>query len=115
MNINEYLAANNGRYPRSNHTRNRKAIVCADGLILSVQASDTHYCSPRENDGPYSHVEVGYPSEVVPELLEYAETPETPTSTVYGYVPAELVDAVIEAHGGIVDSRGMSYAAMFAK
>ena len=68
---------------------------------MSVQASEGHYCRPRNNFGPYSMVEVGYPSEAVPELMEYAESPQTPTGTVYGYVPVEVVDVVIAAHGGI--------------
>jgi len=117
MTVNEYLAANNERYAgsASDHPRNRKAVVCADGLILSVQASSTHYCHPRDDFGPYDSVEVGYPSEAVPELMMYAESPQTPTATVYGYVPVELVDSVIAAHGGIVASRGMSYSTMFAR
>lgn len=35
-------------------------IVCADGFSVSVQASRTHYSMPRDNDGPYTHVECGY-------------------------------------------------------
>jgi len=41
----------------------RPAIECIDGFMMSVQASSMHYCTPRENQGPYSEVEVGYPSE----------------------------------------------------
>jgi len=37
-------------------------IVCADGVTLSVQATNSHYCTPRTDYGPYSAVEVGYPS-----------------------------------------------------
>jgi hypothetical protein len=41
----------------------RPQIICNDGTFLSVQASDGHYCQPRENKAwPYSLVEVGYPS-----------------------------------------------------
>jgi hypothetical protein len=46
----------------------RPQIICKDETRLSVQASDGHYCSPRINgDGPYSEVEVGYPSVRPPE------------------------------------------------
>ena len=31
----------------------------SNGVELSVQASDNHYCSPRDNDGPWTSVEVG--------------------------------------------------------
>lgn len=76
-------------------------ITCADGLRLSVQASRDHYCTPRDSVGPWTAVEVGFPSERVEELMEYAENPKAPTDTVYGWVPVEVVEAVIEKHGGI--------------
>jgi hypothetical protein len=75
-------------------------IVCADGLSLSVQGNEGAYCAPRINDLWYYQVEVGYPSEMIPELMEYAETPEDPTGTVYGYVPVGIVERIIDAHGG---------------
>jgi len=41
----------------------RPRIVCKDGVSLSVQASQSHYCSPRmDNSDYYLDVEVGYPS-----------------------------------------------------
>jgi hypothetical protein len=33
--------------------------------------------------------------------MEYAEDPDNPTNTVYGFVPIELVEQLIENHGGI--------------
>lgn len=78
--------------------------MCADGLTLSAQASVSHYCTPRNGAGPWVAVEVGYPSERVEELMEYAENPDEPTDTVYGWVPVEVVESVINNHGGIVDS-----------
>jgi hypothetical protein len=81
--------------------RQVEPIVCADGLSMSVQASQTHYCAPRDSVGPWTTVEVGFPSQRVEELMEYAETPDTPTDTVYGNVPVAVVEAVIEKHGGL--------------
>lgn len=78
-------------------------IECADGLKLSVQASCTHYCTPRDSVGPWVAVEIGYPSERVEELMAYADNPDAPTDTVYGWVPVEVVEAVIEKHGGIIE------------
>ena len=73
---------------------------CKDGTYLSVQASNTHYSMPRDNEGPYTHVEVGFPSIDPPESwAEYADG-EYPND-VYGYVPLELVNEFIELHGGI--------------
>lgn len=85
-----------------NRLRQVYSVTCADGLRLSVQASCTHYCTPRDSVGPWVAVEVGYPSERVEELMEYAENPDEPTDTVYGWVPVEVVEAVVEKHGGIV-------------
>ena len=76
-------------------------LVCADGFNLSVQASETYYCKPRDNDGPYTHVEIGFPSDVEPELMPYVEDVERPLDTVYAQVPIEVVLAVINKHGGL--------------
>lgn len=76
--------------------------TCTDGFQLSIQASQYHYCEPREDDLPfYSLLEVGYPSEVEPLLMSYCEDKDAPTATVYGYVPSDIVAAVITKHGGL--------------
>lgn len=77
-------------------------IECADGFKMSVQASRTHYCTPRTDTGPWSHVEVGFPTEREELLMEYVEDADRPTSTVYGYVPVEVIVAVIDKHGGLL-------------
>jgi hypothetical protein len=85
-------------------------IECSDGFSMSVIAGEGTYCAPRPGygtpegyAGPYSEVEVGFPSER-PEpwaiWVEYAETAEEPTGTVYGWVPVETVQALIDLHGG---------------
>ena len=79
----------------------RELLECKDGFTMSVQASHFHYCTPRGDDPPYRRVEIGYPSAKDDALMEYAETPADPTGTVYGYVPIEIVEQVIAAHGGI--------------
>ncbi len=83
-----------------------KRIECNSGLSLSIQASEGHYCSPRENSKCntyeiYSEFEIGFPSEKIDEIIGYAEQPEIPTDTVYGYVPREVIELVIEKNGGI--------------
>jgi hypothetical protein len=79
--------------------------VCADGFSMSVQANAYAYASPRENDVPaYEAVEVGFPSHAEPLLLEYMEPfHDDPTNNVYPYVPASVVRAVVEKHGGLVE------------
>lgn len=84
-------------------------IVCRDGFSISVQARETAYCTPRENVGPWTQMECGYPSEKpkCPELLEFAELCGTDdyTKTVYGYVPVEIIMKELELHGGIVEGK----------
>lgn len=83
----------------------RPKLILQDGTTISVQASSGHYCIPRDNDGPYSHVEVGFPSvrpEPWSEWSQYAEEPSEPTETVYGCVPIGLVLDFIKAHGSDV-------------
>ena len=106
MTVNEWLekTRNTKTVAGSEYVMVRPRLLCVDGFTMFVQASDCHYCQPRDNDGPYMKVEVGYPSEAVAELihiLPYAEDANCPTFTVYGYVPVELVEIVITAHGGI--------------
>lgn len=97
MNIIEYLH----KY-RENGTH-APAIRCKDGFHMSVQASHLHYCSPRlDGKQNYTAVEVGYPSERVEELIQYAESPERPTDTVYGWVPVHIIEVIIEKHGGMM-------------
>ena len=105
MNVNEYLekTRQERNYGGFTMLSVRPRVECKDGFNVSIQASAMTYCSPREDRGPYMHVELGFPSEKVDEWLEYAETSETPTDTVYGWVPVEIVDQVLEEHGGIIN------------
>ena len=84
-------------------THPRPHIFCKDGFTVSIQASEFHYCSPRETlkDGNYNKVELGFPSEKEDLIINYAEEPDCPTKTVYGWVPTEIVDKVLAKHGGI--------------
>ena len=84
---------------------NLKPVICANGLEMSVQASVTHYCKPRNDVGPYTQVEIGFPNKKVEALMLYkdGEVIEDPTETVYSYVPIQVVLDVIEANGGQVD------------
>lgn len=75
-------------------------IQCSDGFSMSVQARDGCYCEPRNDAGPWSAVEVGFPSEREGLLMEWAEDAERPTETVYGWVPLHIIKAVIALHEG---------------
>lgn len=93
--INDWLMA----APRA-RSQVRQAFECSDGFRISIQASEGHYCEPRIDSGPWTHVEVGYPNRIEPLLWQYAEEPGKWTDTVYPRVPVEVVAAVVELHGG---------------
>ena len=84
-------------------------IVCRDGFSISVQADDFAYCEPRQDVGPYTQVECGYPSStpISQRLKEFAELFGTDdyTETVYGYVPVEIVQEELDLHGGIIEGK----------
>ena len=80
-----------------------KKIICKDGFSMSVQAHEGAYCEPRtDSAAKYVAAEVGYPSEPEPLFIQWAESPEQPCNTVYGWVPAHVVTAVCAKHGGVV-------------
>lgn len=61
---------------------------------LSVQASENHYCSPRENlQKVYEQVEIGFPNFNFSDgfIKKYAEDVENPQDTVYGFVPLNVL------------------------
>lgn len=76
-----------GVYPR---------ITCKDGFNMSVQASSFAYSTPRSDEPPYTHVEVGYPSEHESLLDPYADGE---SKDVFGYVPVEVVEKIVDKHG----------------
>lgn len=101
--INDYLMAFrdcDGFGLNGSHFPLARRIKCVDGFSLSVQATAAAYCSPRENLGPWYEVEVGFPSAAPEFIMSYAEQPEIPTETVYGYVDIDLVEKLIDTHGG---------------
>ena len=109
MNLNEAL--NEGRKERYvsvgvkwSVIKAGPAIVCEDGYTVSVQASEHTYCTPRINNPDcsiYEAFELGFPSDADELINEYAEDPEKYTGTVYPYVPREVVEQLLEKHGGI--------------
>ena len=88
----------------------RRMIVCNDCFEMSVQASKTHYCAPRNDKGPYTHVEVGYPSEWEDLLIPFRDTSEPQICgmrpMLYIKVPSDVVRAIIIKHGGLAERSG---------
>lgn len=100
MTVKEYLTST---FEPHNPYCVRKPIVCADGFNVSVQGgTDFHYCRPRLHCNEYEAVELGFPSRKDNLIMEYAEDESRPTRTVYGWVPIEVVEQLVQKHGGMV-------------
>ena len=72
----------------------RDRVICKDGFSFSAQKSIFHRCGNNS-------VEIGFPSEEESLIKDYIEDKENPLNTVYNYVPIQVVEKVIEKHGGI--------------
>ena len=76
-------------------------VICNDGFIMSVQAGQSLYSTPKDDAKRYKAVEIGYPSEEEVMIKSFAEDPDDLCDTVYGFVPTKIVDTIIKNHGGI--------------
>jgi hypothetical protein len=83
-----------------------------NGGKVSIQASSTHYSEPRNDEGPYNRVEIGYPTRntripksmlrFIEQGLNHREDGELdPYDNVYPYVPASIVRKLIQMNGGV--------------
>lgn len=77
-------------------------IVCADGFSISIQGGFHAYCTPRINGAAWTNLEAGYPSSRPGDaLLHYADDASSATESIYPYVPIDVLQAELDAHGGI--------------
>lgn len=78
-------------------------IDCKDGSRLSVIAGRTCYCTPRDDAGPWTAVEVGswVAAEALTAWVDGAPSPGENPLWVYGYVPVEAVDEEIQRRSGL--------------
>ena len=97
MNLQEFIKAT---FKEQHGLCFRPRIVCNDGFSMSVQGSSGHYCTPRITQDSYSALEIGFPSDFEPLINDYAESKDC-IDTVFAYVPCELIQQVIDKHGGI--------------
>ena len=113
FNLNDHIRAHRDCSPSKSMFDFREPmakIVCKDGFSVSVQVGSMLYSSPRNDQGPWTEVEVGFPSSWDnPAIRKYREASwgeETEQYTensgdVACYVPIELVEAWIDQHGGL--------------
>lgn len=81
---------------RTSFKQQAPLLTCKDGCTFSVQASADHYCIPKDNDGPYTHVEIGFPDGEIPNSWRRYND-----GSIYSFLPIELVADYIELHGGL--------------
>jgi len=89
----------------------RPRVYCADGVSLSIQASEYAYCHPRQRYNrhwtTYVSVEVGY---IYDENTQPFSPPDiwreyqSGNDEIWAYVPVSVVEEFIEAHGGEVEA-----------
>ena len=74
----------------------RTPLLCTDGTIISVQASSTHYCSPKSD--------VAYAYSAVEVLIDKPNDPKgyNRTDKVLNWLSAESLMLLIKSHGGII-------------
>ena len=77
---------------------------CQDGFSVSVVWGRGTNSEVGQNGDIVSY-ELGFPSSEDNLISEFAEDSTNPTNTVYGWVPAEIVQQLIQSHGGLKDSR----------
>ena len=68
------------------------------GGAISIQASEFHYCAPR-NEGSYSEWELGFPTDCPEEAVALLQEWDCGDG-VYSYVPTATVAAFVKACGG---------------
>ena len=80
---------------------------CKNGTSVSVQAGPRNYSTPRSSIGPWTHFELGYPSDgmKIDSIRRYAEDPDRPYYTVYGWVPRANIAQLIKDNGGLIEGR----------
>ena len=86
-----------------------KRIECKDWFKFSAQASYSHYCEPRvtifnAHNFFYETMEVWFPTDKEPLIMEWCEDSECPTETVYWQVPVSVLNEVVKKHWGIINN-----------
>jgi len=80
-------------------------VVCKDGFSISIQVNHNNYCASengtREFGLNWKEVEWGFPSSTINPIKYNAEDKKHTTDTVGGYVDINIIDELLNEHGGI--------------
>ena len=110
MNLKEYLILTHYTKPLFNNMR--PSLICNDGFKMSIQSGSGYHCEPREETTIYKTVEIGFPNyddilavfqcgsieQYEAEKIYYLKDP---LDGILERVPIELIQKVIDKHGGI--------------
>ena len=82
-----------------------RSLILHDGTILSIQASEMHYSTPKKDIGPYTTAEVhiALGEEAPDRWKKYQDGWHDGEyeGLYYGYVPMNLIEDLIKDRGGI--------------
>ncbi len=90
--VNDYFAATPGY--------TRPPVFTKRGRVFSIQASAGHYCSPRDNTGPYSCVEVMVINGSDPAAFIRSNGKRSTNDRIYSWLPVSVVEDVINRIDG---------------
>ena len=80
-------------------------VICKNGFYMSVQCSENHFCTPQDNIGPYTAVEVCTFDVKIPNwpnpICKYSEFTGNPINATYYNVPSKALLELIKVCGGI--------------
>lgn len=94
INIREYIGANRPVVEDINRLMYMPCPAVTFGDVsVSIQASSSHYCLPREDNAEWTAVELGFPTKKPPDyIMEHIDgSPDYWNESVYSYVPIEDV------------------------
>ena len=82
------------------------SVKCVDGAVFSIQCHATAYCEPKKNVAVWTHAEVKPIGTPCHKLAEYYEESG---SGIAAFVPMELIESIVQAHGGIENTEPEVY------
>lgn len=85
-----------------NLTQLSAEFTCANGLYFGVRVGRKHMCWPKNDKGPWTHVEVVNPNRNLYSLEQYRTDNSPHARTIcYDSVPVELLNQLIARNGGL--------------
>ena len=92
--------SNDADFVTNNNLRSR--VFFRNGSSISMQASNKHNCIPKDDEGPYKSIELGFPQGGIklPEDFDNFRQDDM-SSNIFSFVPASEVVKIIEMNNGV--------------